>query len=112
MDAALTTLENLMRRYDHVYFANLVMIAARTLNHDPQKACDLVLSDEWWLGKDALSAVDLSLDGGFTLQAREDAKTFRQALIDIYQFTQQQDRSHREAELITAQFHKWLESLV
>jgi hypothetical protein len=112
MENALRTVETLLRKYGHTYQANLAMIAREQFMASPQAGCRVLNDDEWWGGSDSVAAVDLAVDGGFGAQAREDAKRLWGALIEIYATMKAYGKSHPQAEIVTAQFNKWLTSHV
>ena len=110
MRDALAQLEGLLRDYGHVYEANLAAIVIETYGTDPGAACRLLNSDEWWDDSRSVAAIDLAVDGGFTAQARDDARRLRSALAAILATMQDFGEQNATGELIVAQFHKWAES--
>ena len=110
MDKALETIETLLRKYGHVYQANLAEIARTRWAQDPNDACRAVNNADWWDDRDSIAAVDLALDGGFSAQARADGQALRQALIRVYEYMQAYGQHNAEAELMVSQFNKWLTS--
>ena len=112
VEAALETVESLLRKYGHVYQANLVEIVLQHCRIDFRGACRALNSDEWWAHRNAIAACDLALDGGFSAEARADVDRFRAALVEIYATMKGQDECHAEGEIVAAQFHKWLTSRV
>jgi hypothetical protein len=112
MEEQLRTVEELLRKYGHTYQANLAMIAAEQFTRSPEQACRSLNDDEWWGGRGSVAATDLAVDGGFSTRAREDGKRLRAALIDIYATMKACGEHHEQAEIVTAQFTKWLTSHV
>jgi hypothetical protein len=112
MEEALRTVENLLRKYGHTYQANLAMIAGEQFARSPAETCRSLNDDEWWGGRDSVAASDLAVDGGFSSEARADGKRLREALIDIYATMKANGQRHEQAEVVIAQFNKWLRSHV
>jgi hypothetical protein len=112
MQEALRTVEDLLRKYGHTYQANLAMIAREQFAQSPAEACRALNDDEWWGGSDSVAARDLAVDGGFSSEARSDGTRLRQALIEIYTTMKAHGQGHEQAEVVTAQFNKWLRSRV
>jgi hypothetical protein len=110
MEAALSLIEDLLRRYGHTYHANLAMIAREQFARAPQVACRRLNDDEWWGGSDAVAAVDLALSGGFSAEGRRDGQRLRAALIEVYATMRDYGERNAQAELCTSQFQKWLTS--
>lgn len=110
MQAALARLETLLRQYGHAYEANLAGIVSRQYADDPAAACRLLNNDEWWGDGDAVCAIDLAIEGGFSAQARKDGRQLRQALIEIFSTMLAYGEHHEAGELTVSQFRKWLES--
>lgn len=112
MEQALTEIEALLRKYGHVYQANLAAIAREQWHSSPAAACRRLNDAEWW-GKDgAIAALDLGLDGGFSSAARSDGQTLRRALIAVYQQMATFGEHHPEGEIMVSQFRKWLSSRI
>jgi len=112
METALSLIEELLRQYGHTYQANLAMIARERFARSPEEACRLVNDPEWWEGSDAVASVDLALSGGFSPEARRDGQRLRAALIEVYATMKGLGVLNPQAELMTAQFRKWLSSHV
>ena len=110
MQHALNDIERLLRAYGHTYEANLAAIVAETYQRDPHAACQQLNSDEWWRERDAVCAIDLALDGGFTARARDDGKLLRDALITVFMTMLAYGEKNDRGQLIVAQLQKWLES--
>ncbi len=110
MHDALRQLEELLRRYGHVYEANQAAIARRTFERDPAAACRMMNSGEWWNDTQSIAAIDLAIDGGFTPEARTDAQTLRNALIEVYSIMTTFGEHNDAGEIIVSQFNKWAES--
>jgi len=104
--------EQLLRRYGHVYEANLAAIAHRTFAKDPLAACRAINSEEWWDSRDSVAAIDLAVDGGFTADARRDAQSLRRALIEIFMTMRAYGEHNATGEIIVSQFEKWFDSHV
>lgn len=111
VEQALTDIEALLRKYGHVYQANLADIARQQWHSDPAAACRRLNDAEWW-GKDddAVAALDLGLDGGFSGDARSDGQALRRALIVVYEQMAAYGEHHPEGEIMVCQFRKWLSS--
>jgi hypothetical protein len=110
MESALSEIEDLLRRYGHIYQANLAMLAREQLARSPEDACRAVNDDAWWGGSDSIAALDLALSGGFSPEARRDGQRLRSALIEVYKTMKGYGQHNTRAELYTAQFQKWLTS--
>lgn len=110
MEAALSLIEDLLRRYGHTYQANLAMIARERLARAPSEACQMLNDPEWWDGSESIAAVDLALSGGFSAEARRDGQSLRAALIEVYATMKGLGEHNAQAELMTSQFRKWLSS--
>ena len=110
MQQALNEIERLLRAYGHTYEANLAAIIAETYRRDPKTACKQLNTDEWWQERDAVCAIDLALDGGFTAEARQDGKQLREALITVFMTMLAYGEKNDRGQLIVAQLQKWLES--
>lgn len=107
---ALNDIEQLLRAYGHIYAANLAAIVAETFARDPQAACRQLNSDDWWSDRDAVCAIDLAVDGGFTPQARQDGQQLRRALIAVFTTMLAYGEENASGELVVSQLQKWLES--
>ena len=107
---ALERTEGLLRHYGHVYEANLAAIARALFERDPKAACQAINTEEWWDSAASVAAIDLAVDGGFTMQARRDAQAFRQALTEIFGTMLAYGENNAAAEIIVSQFEKWRES--
>ena len=112
MQTALARTEQLLRSYGHDYEANLAAIAQQLFAADPAAACRAINSDEWWESAQSLASVDLAVSGGFTAQARHDAQSLREALIEIFTTLRAYGEHNAAGELIVTQFSKWRESHV
>jgi hypothetical protein len=112
MRLALDLLEQLLRQYGHIYEANLAAIARAEFDSDPEAACREINRDEWWNDRRSVAALDLAVDGGFTAPARRDAQALRQALIEVFATMRAYGEHNAAAEIVVAQFHKWIESRV
>jgi len=112
MEQALSRVETLLRNYGHTYEANLAAIAVRQFERDPKAACRTINSSEWWEGSDSIAAVDLAIDGGFTADARRDARGLRSALTVIFATMLAYGENNDAGEIIVSQFQKWAESHV
>jgi hypothetical protein len=112
MEDALSTIEELLRKYGHIYQANLAMIAREQFSRCAEDACRRLNDDEWWGGRGSVAAMDLAVDGGFSTESREDGKRLRNALIEVYAAMKACGQVHEQAEIVTAQFNKWLTSHV
>jgi hypothetical protein len=112
MDEALDTVEQLLRKYGHTYQANLAMVAQEQFSRSPEQACRSLNDDEWWGGRESVAAADLAVEGGFSAEAREDGKRLRLALIQVYATMLVYGQRHEQAEIVIAQFKKWLTSHV
>lgn len=112
MHDALLTAEKFLRDAGYVYAANQAAIAAEAFLHDPQKAFRMLNTAEWWGDKESVAAIDLAIDGGFSPQARRDAATLREALIEIFSTMLAYDEHNETGEIIVSQFRKWRESHV
>lgn len=110
MEAALSLIEDLLRRYGHTYQANLAMIARERFAHSPEEGCRGLNDEEWWGGSDSIAAVDLALSGGFGAEARQDGQRLRAALIEVYAIMKGYGEHNAQAELFASQFQKWLTS--
>lgn len=110
MLSALEDVEQLLRRYGHVYEANLAGIGHAAFAEDPRAACRLLNRDEWWNGHRSVAAIDLALDGGFTAEARRDAQKLREALIEVFTTMLAYGEHHEAGEIVVSQFRKWQES--
>ena len=110
MQQALTLVEELLRGYGHTYEANLAAIARSVFDQDPKAACHEINSSEWWSDSQSVAAIDLAIDGGFTPQSRQDARSLRQALIEIFTTMLAYDEHNEAGELIVSQLRKWMES--
>lgn len=110
MHDALQHIEDLLRRYDHVYEANQVGIVREAFKRDPETACHMVNSDDWWNDTQSIAAIDLAIDGGFTGDARRDAQALRTALIEVYTTMESYGEHNDAGEIIVSQFNKWVES--
>lgn len=107
---ALNDIERLLRAYGHTYEANLAAIVAQTYARDPQAACRQLNSDDWWSDRDAVCAIDLAVDGGFTAEARRDGQQLRRALIAVFTTMLAYGEENASGELVVSQLQKWLES--
>ena len=112
MHQALTLIERLLRRHGHVYQANTAAIVRDTFASDPQAACQALNSDEWWNARDAIAAIDLAIDGGFSPRARADAQALRRALVTVFTTMRAYGERNATGELIVMQFQKWHESRI
>jgi hypothetical protein len=112
MQAALQTVESLLRKYGHVYGANLAEIARRHYARDPLEACRELNNDEWWGDRDAIAAFDLALDGGFSPEARADGDRLRAALEEIYATMKGYGEQNAQGEIMVSQFNKWRTSRI
>ena len=112
MRQALDTAEQLLRRHGHVYEANQVAIAGELFALDPAAACRAMNDAGWWDDRQSVASVDLALSGGFTPEARSDARSLRAALIEIYTAMRAYGEHNTSAEIIVSQFRKWRESHV
>lgn len=112
IEATLATLEKLLRQYDHIGEANLAEWVGCQWKQDPQTACRLLDSADWWDGEESIAAIDLSIDGGFTHQAREDAQVLRFSLMELVDWMKSNGVENPQAELVVSQFNKWLASSI
>jgi hypothetical protein len=112
MKQHLTEIEALLRKYEHVYQANLAMTARDAEEREAGAGLRQLDSDEWWGDSDSVAAVDLAITGGFTPEARRDAATFRKLLTELYQVMVDHDLHNEKGEIMAAQFKKWLVSQV
>lgn len=110
MQQSLRDIERLLRAYGHTYEANLAELAAATFARDPHAACRQLNSAEWWDARDAVCAIDLAVDGGFTPEARRDGRRLRHALIEVFTTMRAYGERNDGGELIVSQLQKWLES--
>jgi hypothetical protein len=67
-------------------------------------------SEEWWGDTDSVAAVDLAIEGGFSPQARRDAASLREALVDLAQGMADRGVRDPTAGIVAAQLRKWLAS--
>jgi len=102
--------EQLLRKYDQVYQANLAMLAASAAEKGPAAGLAQLDSDEWWGNADSVAAIDLAIAGGFSPEARRDAATLRRDLADLYQLMVDHGVHNEKGEIMAAQFRKWLAS--
>ena len=112
MEQALTTIENLLRRYGHVYHANLAEVARQRFANEPAAACKAINNPDWWDGSEAIAAIDLAVDGGFTSEARQDAATLRAALTTVLTTMKAWGEINPTGEIAVCQFQKWQASQV
>lgn len=105
-------LETLLRKYQHVYQANLAMTAGEAEQRAPGSGIQQMDSEEWWGNSKSVAAIDLAIDGGFTPESRRDAAALRKALVELYQLMADQGLSNDQGEIMAAQFKKWLASQV
>lgn len=110
MNDDLWDVEQLLRRYGHGDRADWVMRARELYARDPERALRVVSGDDWWGGKDSIAAVDLGLDGGFSPEARRDGQRLRATLVAIEETLASVGGSNPQAQLVAAQFRKWLVS--
>ena len=83
MKQHLTEIEELLRKYEHVYQANLAMTARDAEEREVGTGLRQLDSDEWWGDSDSVAAIDLAITGDFTPEARRDAATFRKLLTEL-----------------------------
>lgn len=107
---ALDETEQLLRRYGHVYEANLAAIARADFAQDPPTACRSLNRDEWWNGHRSVAAIDLAVDGGFTAESRRDAQRLCEALVEIFTTMLAYGEHNAAGEIVVSQFRKWQES--
>jgi hypothetical protein len=112
MEQALGEIEALLRKYRHIYHANLAEIARQQWRRDPAAACRGLNSAGWWGKDDAVAALDLALDGGFSSEARRDGQALRRALVAVYEQMRAYGEPRAEAQIMVSQFRKWLSSSV
>ncbi len=112
MNEDLRLVEELLRRYGHGEGADRAMLARALYARDPVAGCRALSGDDWWADKDSTAAVDLGLDGGFSPEARRDGQRLRAALVAIEERLAADGHSNPQAQLIAAQFRKWLASQV
>lgn len=112
MQNALAKLERLLRSYHHDYEANLASIALALYATDPLAACQSINTAQWWEDSQSIASIDLAVSGGFTAQARHDARALREALIDIFTTLRAYGEHNEAGEIIVSQFRKWSESHV
>ena len=112
MKQHLIEIEALLRKYEHVYHANLAMTLRDAEEREPGAGLRQLDSDEWWGDSDSVAAIDLAITGGFTPEARRDAAPFRRLLTELYQVMVDHDLHNEKGEIMAAQFRKWLVSQV
>ena len=112
MQQALTRIEELLRKYGHIYEANLAAAARVAFERDPKSACHQINNGEWWNDSQSVAAIDLAINGGFTPQARQDARALREALIEMFTTMLAYDEHNETGELVVSQLRKWVESHV
>ncbi len=103
----LTQIEALLRKYEFVLEANRVATALELVATRPEKACMLMIQDNWWIGEDAIAEAELSIAGGFTPEARQDQQQFQQLIIRLYKKLLREGYESDLARLVTSQFQKW-----
>jgi hypothetical protein len=109
---ALTDIERLLRDYGRNYEANLAAIAAARFEQDPRAGCRLLNDAEWWNDRDAVCAIDLAVEGGFSPEARRDGRRFRVALVEVFTTMIAYGERNAPGELVVSQMRKWLESRI
>ncbi len=112
MESAPARVEKLPRSYGRTYEADLAAIARDTFAHNPPDACRQINNEEWWNDTQSLAAIDLSIDGGFSPRSREDARSLRRALIEIFITMRAYDERNETGELVICQLRKWIDSHV
>jgi hypothetical protein len=112
MQQALEQIEQLLRGYGHTYEANLAAIARNAFERDRKAACRALNSDEWWSSSRSLAAIDLAMDGGYTTRSRQDSQALRRSMIEIFTIMRAYGEHNESAEILVAQFHKWLGSRI
>jgi hypothetical protein len=107
MLAELERIERLLQAYGHVYAANHAAAARTLYRRDPEEAFRFVNGDDWWVGGDSIAAIDLAIDGGFSLRARRDARQLRADLVRLHGLAATRGQGHPTGALVVAQFRKW-----
>ena len=110
MRATLAEIEDLLHRYGQDYQASVVAATRHAWADDRPLALQRLTSPEWWETPDSVAAVDLAIAGGFSPQARADHDRFLRALIDVYEQMTRAGAINPRAELVVAEFRKWLAS--
>jgi hypothetical protein len=86
------------------------MIARDQFARSALDGCRTLNDDAWWGGRDSIAAIDLAVEGGYSDEARRDAKRLRVALIEIYTVMKDVGEINERAEIATSQSIKWVVS--
>ncbi|RMG55157.1 MAG: hypothetical protein D6717_08495 [Gammaproteobacteria bacterium] len=109
MEEVLQELEALLRRYDCVLQANIVEMTRGALPAR-RRLHEILSSEDWWGGAGSVAEVDPAILGGFAPAARADARRLRELLLEVHAFMQDEGIEQPVADLLCAEFRKWLAS--
>lgn len=112
MQQTLIKIEALLRKYDFTIEANIVASTLALYEQDETQACEKMIEDSWWTGEDAVAEANLSIGGGFTIEARQDQDQFQKYIIELYQRLIEAGFDTDHGKLVASQYQKWLASRV
>ena len=109
MEETLHELEALLRRHGCVLQANVVEMTRGALSSQARLRA-ILASDDWWGSEDSVAEVAPAIRGGFTPEARRDARRLRELLLAVHDFMRREGIEQPVADLLCAEFRKWLTS--